>query len=82
MLIMGPTTAVPRQLDLCALLRKKSFFLFDTSGLAALAEEGVFKEFYLVSQDPAHRRQKVGAAMVEFIPYETFLRRLHDGAIG
>lgn len=53
----------------------------DAAGLAALAEEGVFRRFYLVSQDPAHRRQRVGVATVEFAPYETFLQRLWDGGI-
>lgn len=53
----------------------------DASGLSALAEEGVFKNFYLVSQDPSHRRQRVGAAIVEFISFELFLRRLWNGEI-
>lgn len=53
----------------------------DASGLAALADERVFSHFYLVSQDPVHRRRKIGAASVEFIPYELFLRRLWDGGL-
>ncbi len=53
----------------------------DATGLAALAEERVFKHFYLVSQDAAHRRRKVGQAMVEFIPYQLFLQRLWSGSL-
>lgn len=53
----------------------------DAAGLAVLAEERVFKKFYLVSQDPALRRRQVGEATVEFIPYESFLRRLWSGEL-
>ncbi len=53
----------------------------DAAGLATLGEERVFKDFYLVSQDPSHRRMRVGAAVVEFLPYDLFLRRLWEGEI-
>ena len=53
----------------------------DAAGLSVLAEERVIKSFYLVSQDPVHRRRKVGAAEVEFIPYQLFLRRLWNGEL-
>lgn len=53
----------------------------DANGLAALAEEKIFKRFYLVSQDPIHRRKTVGTASVEFIPYEIFLKRLWSSQI-
>ena len=53
----------------------------DAAGLAALAEEKVFKHFYLVSQDPIRRRRKIDEAVVEFIPYKTFLQSLWDGEL-
>ena len=63
------------------LLEKRRATDRDAAGLAALAEERVFKRFYLVSQDAIYRRRRVGAAVVEFMPYDLFLRRLWSGRL-
>ncbi|MBI2335186.1 MAG: ATP-binding protein [Deltaproteobacteria bacterium] len=46
-------------------------------GLKALAEEGVFREFLLVSQDP--RSQKIGE--IRCLPWEIFLKNLWEGSL-
>ena len=49
----------------------------DFKGLKALAEEGVFADFFLVSQDPVATRQ----ANIQAIHWEEFVRRLWQGEI-
>lgn len=53
----------------------------DAAGLAALSEEGVFKRFFMVSQDPIRRRARLAQAGVEFMPYKDFLQTLWDGGL-
>jgi hypothetical protein len=49
----------------------------DFKGLKALAEEGVFADFFLVSQDPVATRQ----ANIRTIHWEEFVKRLWQGEI-
>lgn len=49
----------------------------DTNGLRTLAEEKIFKNFYLVSQD----RTATTSRDVSCLPWETFLKRLWEGKI-
>ena len=49
----------------------------DLPGLKALSEEGVFKKFYLVSQDRMNRKHTV----FHLVHWQTFLHELWDGQL-
>ena len=49
----------------------------DLKGLKALSEEGVFKKFYLVSQDRMNRKHDV----FHLVHWQTFLHELWDGQL-
>lgn len=49
----------------------------DLKGLAALQEEGVFKHYYLVSQDPIAARHK----SITCLPWRDFLEKLWKGEL-
>ena len=49
----------------------------DLKGLNALAEEGVFKKFYLVSHDHSNRKHDT----FHFVHWETFLDELWTGKL-
>ena len=49
----------------------------DLKGLKALSEEGIFKKFYLVSQDRMNRKHDV----FHLVHWQTFLHELWDGQL-
>ena len=52
------------------------------AGLQALAEEGIFEDFYLISQDPVERVIPIaGGAKARIIPWKSFLEALWSGKI-
>jgi predicted AAA+ superfamily ATPase len=52
------------------------------AGLKALAEEGIFKDFFLVSQDPVERLVKLDPShQVRVMHWKRFLKELWDGRV-
>lgn len=52
------------------------------AGLKALAEEGIFKKYFLVSQDPTERLIRLGPrAEVRIVHWRTFLRELWNDEV-
>lgn len=51
-------------------------------GLKALAEEGIFEDFYLISQAPVERVIPIaGGAKARIIPWKSFLEALWSAMV-
>ena len=51
-------------------------------GLSALSDENIFRDFYLITQDPITRTGNLKSGQkVKFIPWDQFLKRLWKGEI-